>query len=297
MKGPIVRVNAREIHIKDATYYWEVYTGSSRKINKDPNAVGAFGVPNATIATVDHDLHRARRSYLKKYFSKNSVTTLEPIVQERLTKLCSRVDEKLETGDILSLDGCFSALTADVITRLFYGKNSDYLGVPDFHFDIRDAFLGTSLVYHFARFFPLVIETLKAMPYWVIRLIFPPMADLLELRDEVKENGYTKFHQNKWNADETKSVIVASLNDESVPVAERTVDRLVDEGTILLFAGTETTSRSLAVTMYYLLTHPNILARLRHELETSLLLNKDHIYSPAQLDKLPYLVFTRTHYS
>lgn len=297
--GPIVRVNAREIHIKDATYYSQVYSGSGRKINKDPLAVGAFDVPVATAATIDHDLHRARRGYLNQYFSKRSVSTLEPIVQERLDKLCSRIDDKLKTGDTLSLDGCFSALTADVITRLFYGNSFDYLGVPDFHFVVRDAFLGLSLVYHMARFFPIAIKALKAMPIPLIRLIMPPVAELLQMREEIKVNGYDKFHGGKWDAQESKSVIVASLNDQTVPAPERTVDRLVDEGTVILFAGTETTSRSLAVTMYYLLSHPDIMARLRHELETSLPLNEEHVYSLAQLERLPYFVslrFISTHF-
>jgi cytochrome P450 len=65
---------------------------------------------------------------------------------------------------------------------------------------------------------------------------------------------------------------------------------LVDEGTVILLAGTDTSSRSLSITMYYLLRNPDVLARMRHELETSLSLNKDHIYALAQLEKLPYLV-------
>lgn len=110
------------------------------------------------------------------------------------------------------------------------------------------------------------------------------------MREEIAENGYRKFHANKWDAEEKKSVIVSSLNDESIPPAERTVDRLVDEGTVILLAGTDTSSRSLAITMFYLLNNPDCLARMRHELETSLPLNKDHVYPLAQLEKLPYLV-------
>lgn len=289
-KGPIVRVNAHELHIKDPTYYSEVYSVSTRKVNKDASSTGAFDVPTATAATVDHELHRARRGYINKYFAKRNMSTLEPIVQERLDRLCTRIDERLKTGETLNLDGCFSALTADVITRLFYGNNFDYLGSPDFRFVIRNAFLGFTKMYHLALFMPLAVKILKSMPLSVIRLIAPPVAELQQLREEIAENGYRKFHAGKWDAEEKKSVIVSSLNDESIPPAERTVDRLVDEGTVILLAGTDTSSRSLAITMFYLLSNPDCLARMRDELESSLQLNKDHVYPLAQLEKLPYLV-------
>jgi cytochrome P450 len=289
-KGPIVRVNAHELHIKDVTYYLEVYSGSTRKVNKDAGSTGAFGVPTATAATVDHDLHRARRGYITKYFAKRNMSTLEPIVQERLDRLCGHIDERLKTGEPLNLDACFSALTADVITRRFYGNDFNYLGSPDFRFVIRNAFMGFTQMYHLAIFMPLAVKILKSMPLAVIRLIAPPVAELQQLKEEIAENGYRKFHAGKWDAEEKKSVIVSSLNDESIPPAERTVDRLVDEGTVILLAGTDTSSRSLAITMFYLLNNPHCLARMRHELETSLPLNKDHVYPLAQLEKLPYLV-------
>lgn len=289
-KGPIVRVNAHELHIKDVTYYSEVYSGSTRKVNKDASSTDAFGVPTATAATVDHDLHRARRGYITKYFAKRNMSTLEPIVQERLDRLCGRIDERLKTGETLNLDACFSALTADVIARRFYGNDFDYLGSPDFRFVIRNAFMGFTQMYHLAIFMPLTVKILKSMPLSVIRLIAPPVAELQQLKEEIAENGYRKFHAGKWDAEEKKSVIVSSLNDESIPPAERTVDRLVDEGTVILLAGTDTSSRSLAITMFYLLNNPECLARMRHELETSLPLNKDHVYPLAQLEKLPYLV-------
>uniref|UniRef100_A0A093VAB6 Trichodiene oxygenase n=1 Tax=Talaromyces marneffei PM1 TaxID=1077442 RepID=A0A093VAB6_TALMA len=237
-----------------------------------------------------HKNSRARRGYMNKYFSKRNMSSLEPLVQERLDRLCSRIDERLKTGETLNLDGCFSALTGDVITRLLYGNNFDYLGSPDFQFVVRNAFMGFSKMYHLARFIPLAVKILKLMPLPVIQLIAPPVAELQQLRAEIAENGYKKFHADKWDVEEKKSVIVSSLNDESIPPAERTVDRLVDEGTVILLAGTDTTSRSLAVTMYYLLSNPDCLAWMRHELETSLSFNKDHVYDLGQLEKLPYLI-------
>ena len=286
-QGPIVRINPRELHIQDPQYYSSIYTGSSRRVNKDAPSVGAFDVPASTAATVEHDLHRARRGYLNPYFSKRSITGLEPVIHERIGKLCLRLEETMHQGEVMSLDAAFSALTADVITLRFYGQHYDYLSIKDFRFVVRDAFLGLSLVYHLARFLPIVIKTLKSLPIPIIRLIIPSVADLLALREEIKLNGAGTLKEKSTT--EFKSVIVGSLGDPTIPAEERTVDRLIDEGTVIIFAGTETTSRALSVTMFYLLSDESILKRLCDELDT-LPSTPDNAYSVSQLEHLPFLV-------
>nr|AVM39104.1 putative cytochrome P450 oxygenase [Trichoderma taxi] len=285
--GPIVRVNAREVHIKDTSYYNTIYTAGARKTNKDAATVGAFDVPTATAATVDHDLHRARRGYLNPYFSKRAVASLEPTIHERISKLLSRFDQHRKDKQVLSLDGAFSALTADVITARFYGEHKDYLNVPDFHFVVRDGFQGLSSVYHLGRFLPSIVGALKGLPIFIIRMIFPPIAELLIMREEIEAGGIDEFTKSKSSGVKS-SVLVGALSDPHIPAQERTVTRMLDEGTVFLFAGTETTSRTLGITMFYLLSNPDILMKLREELKT-LPSSEGNIYSLAQLENLPYL--------
>src|SRR5690242_17218084 len=67
--GPIVRINADELHINDPSFYSTIYAGGGRRINKHSSTVAAYTVPNASLATVDHDRHRVRRAILNPYFS------------------------------------------------------------------------------------------------------------------------------------------------------------------------------------------------------------------------------------
>ncbi|RYP72025.1 hypothetical protein DL771_004494 [Monosporascus sp. 5C6A] len=285
--GPIVRVNAREVHIKDSSYYHTIYAAGSRKTNKDAATVGAFDVPSSTAATVDHDKHRARRGYLNPYFSKRSLTNLEPTIHERITKLSSRMEQHMNNGDVLTLDGIFSALTADVICSRFYGKHFDYLSVPDYHFVVRDGFQGLTKLYHLARFIPSLVTTLKHLPEKIVRMIMPSLADLIVMRDEIHANGVAQFTSSQ-TADSKASALVGALADHNIPPHERTVARLLDEGTVFLFAGTETTSRTMAVTMFYLLSNPDCLKKLRDELDT-LPVTENYQYSLSTLESLPYL--------
>ncbi|KAF7590702.1 hypothetical protein BBP40_002538 [Aspergillus hancockii] len=76
--GPIVRINPRELHIKDPYYFDPIYT--TKRQEKDPYIVRMFTTPQSTLATIDHDRHRFRRELVNPFFSKRSVMGLESII-------------------------------------------------------------------------------------------------------------------------------------------------------------------------------------------------------------------------
>ncbi|KAI0120648.1 cytochrome protein [Xylariales sp. AK1849] len=284
--GPIVRVNPNELHILDPHYYSTVYAGNHRGTDKYHDAVAAFTVPKSSLATIQHKVHRLRRSILSPYFSKAAVVRLEPAIHERIGRLCSRLEETMRLGQVADLDAAFAALTADIVTTYFYGQNLDYLGYEAFKFEIRDAILGLIQFYHFTRFFPWVAETIKRLPIPIMRLIHPGASYLVSSQENIKDG----IRASRANGDKlpSKSVIVQALEDPTVPVLERTLDRLGDEGTTIIFAGTETTARALSVGMFHILNNETILNKLREELDTLPgVPNREYTYS--QLESLPYL--------
>ncbi|KAE8380452.1 cytochrome P450 [Aspergillus bertholletiae] len=82
--GPIVRINPRELHIKDPYYFDTIFT--SRKQAKDPFMVRIFATPLSTAATVEHDFHRYRRELVNPFFSKRLVMNLGHVVQNKVDK-------------------------------------------------------------------------------------------------------------------------------------------------------------------------------------------------------------------
>lgn len=287
--GPIIRINPHEIHIDDPQFYSSIYTGGTRKVEKDPSTVAGFAVPSSVAATVDHVHHRSRRGYMNPYFSKRSIVGMEPMIHERISTLCGRLEETNKEGSMISLDKAFSAMTADIITKRFYGFHYDYLRRKDLKFPVRDAFLGVSLIFHLARFAPALVRSLKKLPIPVIRYILPSVADFLALQDEIKENITTTLEKQSLSEAASKSVIIEALGDERIPHEERTLNRLLDEGTVIIFAGTETSSRALAVGMFYLLNNKSLITRLRAELAT-LPDQPDEDLTLQQLEPLPFLV-------
>ena len=73
-------------------------------------------------------------------------------------------------------------------------------------------------------------------------------------------------------------------DSETLPPAEKTEKRLVDEGSTLLGAGSETTAKTLSIIHFHLMSNPTILRTLRQELGS---LPADPSF--AQLSQLPYL--------
>lgn len=283
-----MRINANELHIHDPEFYSEIYVGSSRRTDKNAAAVAAYTVPTASLATVDHDLHRLRRGILSPYFSKRSIAALEPMINERVDRLCERLEQF--TGEIVDLDSASAAMSADIISLYFYGKTFDYLGNKNFKFVVRDAMIGLIGFYHITRFFPTLAIFMKSLPIPIIRLMNPGAADYLTSQMEIKQEieGNLKKNKNK-----SSSVIIGALEDPSIPEQEKTLNRLIDEGMTIVFAGTETTARSITITIFHLLNNKALLQRLRQELKT--IPKTDGRYSLKDLESLPFLVLLNYH--
>ncbi|KAH6622420.1 trichodiene oxygenase [Boeremia exigua] len=284
--GPIVRINPNEVHIDDPSYYQNVYVGGTHKVNKDSSTVAGFGVPESVAATVAHSLHRSRRGYMNPYFSKRSIVGMEPLLHERITTLLGRLNGAHRAGTKISLDKAFSAMTADIITQRFFGYHYDYLSVPDLVFPIREAFQGVSEIFHWTRFVPWAIKYLKMLPIPVIRMILPSLGTLLVLQQEI-ETKIDELRGSKQGENQ-KSVIMQALSDESIPKSERSMQRLLDEGQVIIFAGTETSSRALSVGMFYLLSDKSMVDKLRAELTQVAHIPETEL-TAANLEPLPYL--------
>ncbi|KAJ5757735.1 uncharacterized protein N7511_006429 [Penicillium nucicola] len=302
--GPIVRINPREIHIKDSHYYDEIHAGSARKRAKDPKYAIAFGAPYSLVGTIGHDHHRFRRNILNNYFSKRSVQSLTPLIHEKVDKLISNFENAHKAGTVLRLHLDFAALTADVITHYSYGWSHGYLDESSgcLKNDLVDAVNGLMVMWHINRFFPFLITVFRAAPPALLRWLQPCMADLFDLKSRLRRQAaetVQKQEERKKREDkeksgtvdqgqEERSTVFDALTSLDVPANERGLDRLEDESALLLGAGTETTARAIAVSMFYLTKNKEILAKLRLELK-SVLPTPLSRASWTDLEKLPYL--------
>lgn len=86
----------------------------------------------------------------------------------------------------------------------------------------------------------------------------------------------------------TRPTMFHELLSGSLPPAEKTLDRLVDEGINMVAAGTLTTAHFLKTTTYHLLANPTLLAKLKSELIAAIP-NPEELPPLRDIEALPYL--------
>ncbi|KAJ5689940.1 hypothetical protein N7462_004332 [Penicillium macrosclerotiorum] len=290
--GPIVRINPRELHIKDPHYYEDIHAGGSHKRAKDPRYVVAFGAPNSLVATVNHDHHRLRRTFLNSYFSKRSIAQLTPYIQQKVDFLTRRFENAYKQAAVLHLQLDFAALTADVITHYCYGWSYGYLEDANSarSNNLVNAVAGLMSMFHINRFFPFLVAIFRKAPAWAVRVLQPKMMDLFNMKVQLRQQARKSLRTKKVEDSDLclNDNIFNSLTSPKVPAQERSLDRLEDESALLLGAGTETTARAIAMSMFHVMNDKEIARKLRDELRTVLKTPKSTA-SWTDLEKLPYL--------
>ncbi|RAL08633.1 cytochrome P450 [Aspergillus homomorphus CBS 101889] len=288
--GPIVRINPREVHIIDPAMYDEIYAGNSRKRNKDSVFVSSFASPFSAIATIDHDLHRARRGPLNPFFSKKAVMDLSAVILEKVKRLSWHLERAHADGAIIALHTAFVGLTGDIITHYLYGQDNGYLSDPDLtkrNLVWELMFEGTSSC-HLFRFLPFIPRMIKALPARWMRLVRPKLAQVYAMHEQIAQQSQEVPLNNDNHISTAGGSIYQALTDPSLSPAERSLARLRDESFIVLIAGTETTAATLTFATYHLLRNRSMFLQLREELKQVMPTPKSEPRW-SQLEQLPYL--------
>jgi hypothetical protein len=124
-----------------------------------------------------------RRAALNPFFSKQSITRLEPAINSIVEILCGRFREAQKSGKPLDLGIVYSALTTDVITEYCFGKSYGHLAEPDLACEWPTIFMRSGELSHLLKQFGWLFPLMKAMPMWFVSLANPQMIPFLHFQN------------------------------------------------------------------------------------------------------------------
>ncbi|KAK2044830.1 trichodiene oxygenase [Colletotrichum somersetense] len=289
--GPIVRINPDEIHCNDANFTDEIYAINGRKRDKhrhqQRNLPTAQSVAHSS--TIDHDLHRRRRGAMSKFFSRVQMFKLEPKVHALAQRLCDKLLAGANDPEkVVPLTDAYSCFTSDVVSEYCFGESFGFLDRETWTPNFREAVYSQLNHIFLFRFFPWLKAILLVGP--MFKNYLPrDTALLIDTVDNVIPRHVEQARERKRSGagDGKTTNVFAELFDSDLPPEEKTTKRLTAEGLVTMIAGTETTSFTLTVITFYLLTKPHVLERLTRELLT-VVTDPEHLPSWPTLEALPY---------
>ncbi|KAK5096990.1 hypothetical protein LTR70_002207 [Exophiala xenobiotica] len=287
--GPIVRINPYELHIDDPEYYDEIYSGPTKRRDKWAWSAAMFGNSSSHFGTVPHDQHRLRRAPLNPFFSKRSVTKLEPMIKSAVEKLCTRLRGFQQTKEPVNLRHAFAALTMDVITDYAFAKSYNCLDEPGFAPIWPEAIDSVSEQSHINKQFPWLLPVMRLMPLWLVARLNPHIMRLISFQIDLAKQVSKVMEENNVDSGTSghQTIFQELVRTSELPPEEKRLRHLVDEGQSVVAAGQVTTTHYLNTTAYHVLANPEILSKLKAELGVAM--PNESLLPLQKLEQLPYL--------
>lgn len=224
-------------------------------------------------------------------FSAKRISEFQPVIRSKVDKLCSKLDGSREDGSVVDLEKALMALTTDIITEYAFAKSYDQLEVPGFTQTMHEALVAIYVVGHFALHFPIVFPILDMLPDWFTLRVQPVLRPVIGLRyDLARKVREIRDGVNQGHKDASHLTIFHELLcNAELPEEEKSDARLGDEAQLIVAAGLVTTSRALTVGSYHMIANPDVVSKLRKELEAAGMAAQASELEWRELEKLPYL--------
>ncbi|OTB08285.1 hypothetical protein M426DRAFT_264912 [Hypoxylon sp. CI-4A] len=307
--GPVVRISPWEVHIADPDFVDTFYANTS-KFDKKIEWKYRFGLPHSTFDTIEHHHHRARRSAVAPFFSKQKIGGITDYIASKCQRLCDRLESEYKQYDRpVTLNKCLTAFTFDIITYYAFARSFDYVERPNFDAPFSDAAKELATTLHTMGHFPWLLSILQSLPRSLSKAINPTMGHVFTFHDEIENQiRAIKSGVNESHKDLDHKTVFNELLDSDLPPEEITMERLRHEGmspfspfplfrprtrklqlgASIVGGGVETIGSALVKACFFILDNPRIRAKLTAELESAF---PDPRATPplAALEALPYL--------
>lgn len=178
--GPVVRINPHELHISDPEFFEVLYAGQPNPRDKYPPAAAMLGTNFGTFGTVDHHLHRKRRTAQSVFFSKRSITAAEPLIHKHVERFCTYLKE--HSKEVINLRVRFLAFTSDVLCDWAFGKSFDMQLDDASAIEFDKTLSAVATVAPFVKQAPWALKFGMSLPLPLVKVLAPPVAKVLAMK-------------------------------------------------------------------------------------------------------------------
>ncbi|KAJ2638088.1 hypothetical protein GGF40_001900 [Coemansia sp. RSA 1286] len=304
--GGIVRIGPKRLAVGEITMFKKTMGPQMTKSQMYED----FAVVGENIFTTrNKEFNRVRRSQMNRVFMQPSVIRMQGLVYEDgVDRVCVLFDRLLGKQEkvVCNLYYAFAMMATDVVSSLAFGRA---FGAMDLLFDklgvevdrmeysessdkIMEFTVGTMMLMVLAAELPLI----RRVPR---KLLPKSIAKLYALRDNLVEfatntvAGRRKLIENQPVTDGHRHDILNALINavDADTGASMTNAEIASEITVLLAAGTDTTSNTIVNCIMLLLRHPQMYARVQKEIrQTEFSTNRGKVSYEEAKQELPYLV-------
>ncbi|KAI0401638.1 trichodiene oxygenase [Xylaria palmicola] len=282
--GPIIRISPSELHISDPAFLNTLY--NHKIMNKYAWSYDAHTAKGATVFTVDHHLHRARRQPLSAFFSKAKVAARQDLIQTCADKLCVRISEC--RGTMIDLGAASLAFTQDVANDYIMGKTYGSLDRADFDVSMLIVMQGAGRIWHVTKHIRWYGHLMKALPLWFLSMVSDDIlrSFFLRLQEQHQDTECLVKQATSsptTNKNTARRTLVDDILESKLPASDKTIDRVYEDVSTISNAAFETTASVLRLILFHVFNNSRILECLRSELKSA---EKTDLRT---LEQLPYL--------
>ena len=274
--GSIVRIQPTHISFDDADAMVDIY-GHNTKLMKDPFYDTFSGNEyKSIVGTRDRSEHARKRKLQAAAFAQKSIVDMEPVVQDKVMKLCNVLDKTSASFEsTCNIRRWLNLFTFDVIGEMAFGESMDFLDQGNdnapaetyegklYRTNAITAFHTNSRYDVVLAHWPGLLRLTKYLTQWHIGNVkgaeFTDIC-IRKIRARIEKQGTPQEPQYR---DFFSHLLVDKKGDNiSLPFRE-----LMQEAGVMLNAGSDTTATAMTNCLYQLIRHPHVMRKLLEEID------------------------------
>ncbi|RMZ70659.1 cytochrome p450 [Pyrenophora seminiperda CCB06] len=260
--GGVVRTSPNSVSCLHASAWKEVY--GHRKPGQPENLKhpGFVTEVAAGIIGADTKEHTHQRHLLAPAFSAQGMQRQEPLIRHHVNNLFRCFEEHCAADRPIDLGQYFNFFSFDVIGDLSFGESFGNLDRGAFHpwiATILDFFVAQHDMAHFRRAYPF------------LEALVGPLIKVFAAKIILKHNTFMRTQITKRLALEPSrpDFVDGMMPDAAKGKEGLSLEAICHNASIFVVAGSETTALALAGAIYLICTHPEVLTRLKEEIDSS----------------------------